>query len=61
MTDNTRFDSDTDQAYIKSRKTLIKMFQPYVNEPDKQLPMVIDSMSLLIFPLKYLHWVLKRI
>ena len=48
MTDNTRFDSDTDQAYIKSRKTLIKMFQPYVNEPDKQLPMVIDSMSLFM-------------
>ena len=48
MSELIRFESDNTPDYIKARKTFIKMFQPHVNEPINQLPMVLDVMSLFI-------------
>jgi hypothetical protein len=48
MTNIIRFETDTDPTYIKARKSLIKMFQPHVNDPEKQLPLIVDAMSLFV-------------
>ena len=48
MDELVRFETDKSLNYLKARKAFIKMFQPYVNTPIEQLPMVIDVMSLFV-------------